>query len=81
VLTVPIATAYYPFLSEAAVEKNSEKLSNIFRKSNEFALLLGIPITVISFMFANPIVKIVFERGAFDANAVMLTTEAFKYFQ
>lgn len=80
VLTVPIATAYYPFLSEAAVEKNSEKLSNIFRKSNEFALLLGIPITVISFMFANPIVKIVFERGAFDANAVMLTTEAFKYF-
>jgi putative peptidoglycan lipid II flippase len=80
VLTVPIATAYYPFLSEAAAENNPEKLSSIFRKSNEFALLLGIPITVISFLFANPIVKIVFERGAFNANAVLLTTEAFKYF-
>ena len=79
-LTVPIATAYYPFLSEAAISKDFEKLSQIFRRSAEFALILGIPITVISFVFANPIVQIVFKRGAFDEQAVMLTTLAFKYF-
>lgn len=79
-LTVPIATAYYPFLSEAAISKDFVKLSNIFRRSAEFSLILGIPITVISFVFANPIVQIVFKRGAFNEEAVILTTLAFKYF-
>ncbi|MGC9100434.1 MAG: murein biosynthesis integral membrane protein MurJ [Caldisericum sp.] len=79
-LTVPIATAYYPFLSEAAITGNFDQLSQIFRRSAEFALILGIPITVVSFAFANPIVQIVFKRGAFNEEAVILTTLAFKYF-
>ncbi|BAL80581.1 murein biosynthesis integral membrane protein MurJ [Caldisericum exile] len=79
-LTVPIATAYYPFLSEAAIACDFGKLSSIFRRSTEFALILGIPVTVISFAFANPIVQVVFKRGAFNEEAVMLTTYAFKYF-
>jgi len=79
-LIVPIATAYYPFLSEKASKKDFLGLSKIFTQSLEFTLLLGLPITLVSFVFANPIVKIVFERGAFDSNATLLTTLAFKYF-
>jgi len=40
VLTVPIATAYYPFLSEAAAENNPEKLSSIFRKVTNLRFFL-----------------------------------------
>lgn len=79
-LTVPIATAYYPFLSEMSAKKDFQGLNRVFNQSIQFSLILGLPITLVSFFFANPIVRIVFERGAFGSTAVSLTTMAFKYF-
>lgn len=79
-LTVPIATAYYPYLSEMSTKKDTHGLNRVFNQSMQFSMILGLPITLVSFFFANPIVRIVFERGAFGSTAVNLTTVAFKYF-
>ncbi len=80
VLTVPLATSYYPFLSEAAAKKDYKELENIFSKSIRFASFFIIPVTFISIVFSKQIVAIVFQRGAFDKIAVNLTASPFVYY-
>ncbi len=80
VLTVPLATSYYPFLSEAASKKDYEELRNIFSKSIRFASFFIIPVTFISVIFSKQIVAIVFQRGAFNNVAVNLTAKPFAFY-
>jgi putative peptidoglycan lipid II flippase len=80
ILTLPLATSYYPFLSEAAAKNNLDKLKEIFSKSIRFASFLIFPAMLVSIIFAKPIVQIVFERGAFNAKAVSLTTGPFIFY-
>lgn len=80
ILTLPLATSYYPFLSEAAAKNDFNKLREIFSKSIRFASFFIFPAMLVSIIFANPIVRIVFERGAFDTKAVSLTTEPFIFY-
>jgi putative peptidoglycan lipid II flippase len=80
VLTVPLATSYYPFLSEAASKKDYEKLEEIFSKSIRFASFFIIPVTFISIVFSKQLVAIVFQRGAFNTAAVNLTAAPFAYY-
>jgi putative peptidoglycan lipid II flippase len=80
ILTLPLATSYYPFLSESAAKNDFKKLKEIFSKSIRFASFFIFPAMFISILFAGSIVKIVFQRGAFDANAVSLTTQPFIFY-
>ena len=80
VLTVPLATSYYPFLSEAAAKKDYEELRNIFSKSIRFASFFIIPATFISIVFSKQLVAIVFQRGAFNSSAVNLTAKPFAFY-
>jgi putative peptidoglycan lipid II flippase len=80
ILTVPLATSYYPFLSEAVARKDKNALSDIFSNSIRFASFLVIPVMCVSIVFAEPIIKIVYERGSFDAAAVALTVKPLQYY-
>jgi putative peptidoglycan lipid II flippase len=80
VLTVPLATSYYPFLSEAVAKNDQKSLADIFSKSIRFASFLVIPVMCVSIAFAEPIIKIVYERGSFDAQAVALTVKPLQYY-
>ncbi|MGC8757820.1 MAG: murein biosynthesis integral membrane protein MurJ [Caldisericaceae bacterium] len=80
ILTVPLATSYYPFLSEAVTKKDQQSLSDIFSNSIRFASFLVIPVMCVSIVFAEPIIKIVYERGSFDAAAVALTVKPLQYY-
>ncbi len=80
VLTVPLTTSYYPFLSEAVAKNDQKSLSDIFSKSIRFASFLVIPVMFVSIAFAEPIIKIVYERGSFDAQAVALTVKPLQYY-
>ncbi len=80
VLTVPLATSYYPFLSEAATRGDYKELRNIFSKSIRFASFFIIPVTFISIVFSKQLVAIVFQRGAFNTEAVNLTAEPFAFY-
>jgi len=80
VLTVPLATSYYPFLSEAVAKNNMEELRDIFSKSIRFASFFIIPITFVFIVFSKTIVTIVFQRGAFGIEAVALTTRPLQFY-
>jgi len=80
ILTVPLATSYYPFLSEAATKKNMKELGNIFSKSIRFASFFIVPIMFIFIVFDKTIVTIVFQRGVFGMEAVALTARPFQFY-
>ena len=47
-------------------------------KTLNIVLLINIPVSVGAIVLANPIVKILFERGKFDSNATIMTAQALR---
>lgn len=77
---VAIASAILPTLSGFAAGKNLDE----FRRTLIFALksilLVMMPIAVFLVLFATPIIRLLFERGAFDAYSTQITAQALLFF-
>ena len=71
-----IAAVIYPTLSKLSNGDNNEKFAKSVAKSINIVVLLIIPISVGAIVLAEPIVRIVFERGAFNSNATDMTAIA-----
>jgi len=69
----PITTAVYPTLSEHVVSNNSEDFLRLFKKSFYLLVFIMVPITVYFTVWARPIVRVLFERGAFSTASTLLT--------
>ena len=68
-----ITTAVYPTLSEHVVSNNSENFLRLFKKSFYLLVFVMVPITVYFTVWARPIVRVLFERGAFSTSSTLLT--------
>jgi len=75
-----IATVMYPMISRMAAEKNMVGLKKILSESISGINLLVVPATVGLMIFAEPIVRMLFGRGAFDEQAVTLTSSALFFY-
>lgn len=64
-----IATTFYPVMSEAWAERNQIQFNKILNRGIKIILLITFPIAAIFLVLGNPIVEILFERGAFDYKA------------
>ncbi|WP_411842673.1 murein biosynthesis integral membrane protein MurJ [Salinicoccus sp. HZC-1] len=73
-------TVFYPDISRKAAKGDIEGLKRIMNQTITGVLLLIIPATIGSMVFAEPIVRFLFDRGAFDEAAVALTTSAFFFY-
>lgn len=71
-----IATIIYPKLSKLSSESNREQFLNSLVHSINSVILLVTPISVGAIVLANPIVKLLFERGEFDIRATNMTAIA-----
>nr|WP_294572342.1 murein biosynthesis integral membrane protein MurJ [uncultured Romboutsia sp.] len=71
-----IAAVIYPTLSKLSSENNKEKFAKSVSQSINTVVLLIIPISVGAIVLAEPVVKLVFERGAFDSDATNMTAIA-----
>lgn len=71
-----IAAVIYPTLSKLSSDNNKEKFAKSVSQSINTVLLLIVPISVGAIVLAEPVVKLVFERGAFDSNATNMTATA-----
>lgn len=71
-----IAAVIYPTLSKLSSDNNKEKFAKSVSQSINIVVLLIIPISVGAIVLAEPVVKIVFERGAFDSDATNMTAIA-----
>lgn len=71
-----VAAVIYPMLSKLSSEDNKEKLTISVVQSIDSVILLVIPISVGAIVLATPIVKLLFQRGEFDARATSMTAIA-----
>ena len=69
-----LATAFLPTLSRQAVARDFENLKRTLRVALRGLILFLVPSTVGLMVLAQPIVKMLFERGKFDAGSTRMTS-------
>jgi putative peptidoglycan lipid II flippase len=77
---VAVATATLPTLSEYAAEKNHQAFKEILNYGLRIAWTESIPAMVGIWLLAEPIVRILFQRGEFSAASTIGTVGALQFF-
>ena len=77
---VSISSVVYPMLSKLSSENNKEKFNKSIITAVNTVILLVIPISIGAIILANPIVKLLFQRGEFDARATQMTAVALTFY-
>lgn len=76
VVGTAVSTALLPMLAKALKAEDAAQSQNLFARAVEVSLLLALPAAVALFLLADPIVRVLFERGAFDASDTRGTAAA-----
>jgi putative peptidoglycan lipid II flippase len=77
---VAFSIAVMPVLGRLAAQKDLVSLQQTFSSSLIMVLSLTIPATAGLILLAEPIIRLIFEHGAFDAFATVRTAEALTYY-
>lgn len=75
VFVASITTVMYPLFSKLGSNRNLKQLKITLCKSVNSVILITMPISVGAFILSKPIVRILFEKGAFDVNATIITAK------
>ena len=80
IFAVAVATATYPFLTEQAVGERTDDLRRTFSEGLRMLWFIVFPLSVGLMVLSQPIIRLLFERGAFDAAATQMTAVALLYY-
>ena len=80
VIGVAVGVALLPLMTRQLAEGNEAGAAESQNRAIEFALLLTVPATLALVTIGDPIVRVLFERGAFDAAATKNTAAALSAF-
>ncbi|HLR20781.1 MAG TPA: murein biosynthesis integral membrane protein MurJ, partial [Tissierellaceae bacterium] len=80
VFVMAITTVIFPMLSQAFSQRNKKQVKDILNKGVNIILLITIPATIGMILLAEPIVRIFFERNAFDSQATLMTSGALIFY-
>lgn len=80
IFVTSIVTVLYPTISKMIAENNVDGLKKSVAESISAISLLVVPATVGSMIFAKPVVGFLFGRGAFDSNAIGMTSSALFFY-
>lgn len=68
-----IGTVIFPLMSSAVTEGRKDDFRDIIIRNLNTVAIIIIPITVVLCVFNQPIIRILFERGAFDGRSTSMT--------
>jgi putative peptidoglycan lipid II flippase len=80
VFAVAIATVLFPTFSRLATRGDTEGLRNVQGSGTRQMLLLLVPCAVLMMVLSDPITRIIYQRGEFDAAQTDLVSEALFFF-
>lgn len=80
VFVTAITTVIFPLLSKESNEDNIPGMKKIMMSGFNLILLITIPVTVGLIVLSKPIVQVAFERGVFDTNATLMTSQALMFY-
>lgn len=75
-----ISTVLFPMLSMNVARQSFENLKKLIRNGVNVILLITIPAAVGMIILTKPIVRLAFERGAFDPVATQMTSAALLFY-
>ena len=75
-----ISVVIYPMLSKLSVDGEEEAFAEIIKKSMNVVIIFVIPVSIGAIVLAEPIVRLVFERGSFNSQATKLTASALVFY-
>ncbi|HEX8158651.1 MAG TPA: murein biosynthesis integral membrane protein MurJ [Solirubrobacteraceae bacterium] len=78
--SVAIATVLFPSLARLAVRRDVDGLRALTGTGTRQIFLTLIPAAACTLVLAEPITRLVYERGAFDAHSTQLVSEALFWF-
>ncbi len=79
-LVTSFAMASFPWISDLSAPEQVEKLRNLYRESLRLVIFMMAVIAGGMVVFAGDIVRVAFQRGAFDAASLHLTQGPFRFF-
>lgn len=80
IFIVSITTAMFPTFSKYANEKLHEKFKNTIKTGLNSMLILTVPTAAALMVMGKLGIQVIFERGAFTAEATQLTTESLFFY-
>jgi len=75
-----VTTIMYPKITKLASEKRMDLHSKIFKKSLIYVTIILMPITFGAMIFSDSIIKILYGRGAFSNESLVLTSKVLFYY-
>lgn len=80
IFVVAVSTAIFPALAAQAIKSQKLEMAVTLKRGLGLVSLVAIPAGVGLIVLAEPVVRLLFERGAFDHRATVLTANALVYF-
>ena len=80
VFIAAITTVVFPMLSKAFAEGDRKSIRNIMEQGINTILIITVPATVGILILSEPIVRVFFERGAFDSTDTVMTSSALFFY-
>lgn len=80
IFTASVVSVVYPMLSKLSAQDNKKKFIASVTSSVNIIIVCMIPISVGAMVLAKPIVRILFERGAFDPRSTTMTASALIFY-
>lgn len=80
VFIAAITTVVFPMLSKAFAKGDRKSIRSIMEQGINTILFITVPATVGILILSKPIVRIFFERGAFDSTDTIMTSSALFYY-
>ena len=75
-----IGTAVFPFMSSKAAILDSEAVSRETTRGLYATWLISLPVGAFFFVLSQPVVRVMFERGAFTPEATRITADMLAFF-
>jgi murein biosynthesis integral membrane protein MurJ len=70
-----LSIVLFPHLSQLHIEKNSSRIKDLLHTTFKWIAIIFIPLAVITFLFSENIIHLIFQRGAFDVASTLLTAK------
>lgn len=80
IFAAAIAAVFFPALVDAISRNDTEAIKARFNMGIRAVFFCAVPATVFLIMNSQFVVKVLFERGAFDANATLRSADALVYY-
>jgi len=72
VFAIAISTVVFPLIAKHAADRDDEKLAQSYRKGMRLILVINVPAAVGLAVLSEPLVRVLFQRGAFVASDTAL---------